>query len=242
MNYSKPTPKTASAAPAIQGGSCIGIKYDKGILLAGDRMLKYAGCYWIKDAQRVHKISSNCLLASSGDYADLQQILKKLKEKHDLDVIADDGHIFLEPKDYCKWLANLHFGKRMRVDPYWNSHIVAGIDSKTGEKYLGTVDMYGNTYEGKYLLTGLANYFCNSILYDHVTDDLTLEDAKKLMDKCFRALYYRDKFQSDVIQFVTITDDSEITFEEPYRLESKWDYHFTKHLTNDTTRDMRFYM
>ena len=243
MNFgSEPTPKTASAAPAIQGGSTIGIKYNGGILLGSDRMLKYAGCYWIKDLQRINQISSNCLLASSGDYADLQQILKKLKDKRDLDVINEDGEQFLEPKDYCKWLANLQFGKRMRVDPYWNNHIVAGIHSKTGEKFLGIVDMYGNNFEGKYLLTGIANYFCNAILEKEVDDNLSLEEAKRLMDKCFTTLYYRDKFQGDVVQYATISDSSEITLEEPHRLDSKWDYHFTKNLTNDTTRDMKFYM
>ena len=179
------------------------------------------------------------LLASGGDYSDLQQILMKLKEKRELDEIADDGNTFLEPKDYCKWLANLHFNKRMRVDPYWNSHLVAGVHSKTGEKYLGIVDLYGNTFEGKYLLTGVANYFCNSLLYDAVTDDLTLEKAKELIDNCFRVLYYRDKFQSDMIQLATITDDGEVTFEEPYRLESKWDYNYTKTKSNDELRDMR---
>ena len=45
MNHgiTEPTPKMATTAPAFQGGSCIGIKYDKGILLGTDRMLKYAG-------------------------------------------------------------------------------------------------------------------------------------------------------------------------------------------------------
>ena len=235
-----PTPLKAKEAPEISGGSTIGIKYDKGILLGADTHLMYAGCYWYKDIKRINQISDNCLLASTGDYSDLQMVLKKIKDKHDSDVIADDGHLFYEPKDYCKWLANMHFNKRMRVDPYYNSHIVAGIHSKTGEKFLGTVDVHGNNFEGEYLLTGIANYFCNSILADHVTPELTLEGAKELMNKCFTALYYRDKTQGDKIQLVTINDNSEVTFEDTYTLESKWDYNFTTKMTNDETRDMRY--
>ena len=167
-------------------------------------------------------------------------LLKKIKAKYDSDVISDDGNQFYEPKDYCKWLANVHFNKRMRVDPYYNSHIVAGIHSKTGEKFLGTVDVHGNNFEGEYLLTGIASYFCNSILSDNVNADLTLEGAKELMNKCFTVLYYRDKTQGDKIQLVTIDNDSVVNFEDTYTLESKWDYHFTKSMTNDETRDIRF--
>ncbi len=179
-------------------------------------------------------------MASSGDFADLQMLLKKLKDKTDFDAYAEDQAQHYQPKDYCKWLANVHFNKRMRVDPYYNSHIVAGIDSNTGEKFLGTVDVYGNNFEGNYLLTGIANYFCNSILDGNVTEDLTLEGAKALMAKCFTVLYYRDKTQGDKIQFVTIDNDSNINFEDPHTIESKWDYHFTKNMTNDHTRDVRF--
>ena len=232
-------PITLKDHPEISGGSCIGIKYDKGVLLAGDRMLIYAGVYWEKDVQRIHQISDSTILASSGDYADLQKLLKELQNKNDLDVIAEDGHQFLQPKDYCKWLANVHFNKRMRVNPYFNSHIVAGINSQSGDKFLGVVDVYGNTFEGKYIITGLANYFCPAILESGVTDDLTLEGAKALMEKCFRVLYYRDKCQSDMIQYVTMNDQSVVTFEEPIRIESKWDYSFTTNMTNDHTRDMR---
>mmetsp|Transcript_4803 Transcript_4803/g.4542 ORF Transcript_4803/g.4542 Transcript_4803/m.4542 type:complete len:171 (+) Transcript_4803:208-720(+) len=167
-------------------------------------------------------------------------LLKKLKDKNDYDIIAEDGHQHYEPKDYCKWLANVHFNKRMRVDPYYNSHIVAGVDSKSGDKFLGTVDVHGNNFEGNYVLTGIANYFCNAILDGNVTDDLTLEGARELMTKCFTVLYYKDKSQGDKIQYVTIDTDSNVNFEDPVTLESKWDYHFTKHLTNDHTRDVRF--
>ena len=36
-------------------------------------------------------------------------IVKLLKKKHDDDVIAEDGFEFLTPRDYCTWLAALHY-------------------------------------------------------------------------------------------------------------------------------------
>jgi hypothetical protein len=42
-----------------------------------------------------------------------------------------------------------------------------------------------------------------------------------------------------MIQYVTMNDQSVVTFEEPIRIESKWDYSFTTNMTNDHTRDMR---
>ena len=150
--YAEPsTPLKNADGPIISGGSVIAIKYDKGILMGADTMMRYAGCYWYKDIQRMHQISDNIVLGSAGDYADLQKTLKMIEEKHELDEIAEDQFEFLGPKDYCKWLANLQFNKRMRVDPLYNSHIVAGLDKKSGETYLGTVDLYGNNYEAPFV-------------------------------------------------------------------------------------------
>ena len=233
-------PMQHSDGPVISGGNVIAIKYDKGILIGADTMLKYAGCYWYKGMSRLNKVSDNVIIGSSGDYADLQQMLKKLKDKHDLDCISEDYQEFLGPKDYLKWLAAVQFNKRMRVDPFWNSHIVAGIDKETGEKYLGTVDIHGNNYEGNYLCTGIAAYFCKRILSEGVTEETTFEQAKEIINKCFTTLYYRDKFQSDNIELVTIEDGPNVTFHDPYTLESEWSYGFTVNKTNDQTRDMRY--
>lgn len=195
-------PLQHASGPVITGNSVIALKYKDGIIMAADTVLKYAGCQWYKGINRINKISDNTLLGSTGDYSDLQQILKQLKDKHDLDAIAEDGFEFLGPKDYHKWLANLQFNKRMRVDPLWANHVVAGIDA-SGNKFLGTVDLYGNNYEADFICAGIANYFCKRILTEGMTDDLSRDDAIKLLKECFTVLFYRDKFQSDNIQIVS---------------------------------------
>lgn len=84
------------------------------------------------------------------------------------------------------------------MDPLYNSHVIGGVNPD-GSKYLASVDMYGNIYEGNHLVTGLAHYFCNVLLANEWKEDLDENGAKKLLEDCMRVLFYRDKMQSDRI-------------------------------------------
>ena len=120
------TPITHTTNPTITGGTIIGLKYKDGILIAADTQLNYGGFHIEKNRTRIHKVSETTAIASGGEYADFTEIVKKLKEKHEEDLISEDGFEFLTPKDYCTWLANLHYQRRNKGDPLWNNHIVGG--------------------------------------------------------------------------------------------------------------------
>ena len=103
------TPLTHTTSPSITGGTIIGLKYKDGILLAADTQLNYGSFHTEKNQSRIYKVSENTAIASGGEYADFGEIVKLLKKKHDDDVIAEDGFEFLTPRDYCTWLAALHY-------------------------------------------------------------------------------------------------------------------------------------
>ena len=102
--------------------------------------------------------------------------------------------------------------------------------------------MHGNTIQcNNYLVTGLAHYFCNVLLTNAgKPEDLTEAAAKKVLEDCFRVLFYRDCGMSDRIQFCTITSRG-VNHEEPYTFQSKWDFKSFAEITNEVTRDIRFY-
>ena len=56
-----------------------------------------------------------------------------------------------------------------------------------------------------------------------------------------RIMFYRDKKASDVIQICTITKESGVKIEEPYRVETHWDLKFYTEKTNEFWRPLRIY-
>lgn len=165
--------------------------------------------------------------------------MRKMEEKTDADIIAEDGYQYLSPSDYCNYIARMHYEKRNKGNPLWNHHLIGGMD-KEGKKFLGVVDLYGNTFEGNHLVTGMAHYFCNVLLANAWHENITEAEAKKLLEDCFRVLFYRDKSMSDKIQFTVVTKDG-VKIEEPYTFDSEWNFEDFKMKTNEITRDMRYY-
>ena len=77
--------------------------------------------------------------------------------------------------------------------------------------------MHGNTIQcNNYYVTGLAHYFCNVLLTNAGEPHTISEaDARKVIEDCFRTLFYRDTGMSDRLQICKITSAG-ITVEEPY--------------------------
>jgi 20S proteasome subunit beta 7 len=86
--------------------------------------------------------------------------LKIFREKHESDIIENDGAHFLKPRDYYNFLSRLCYQRRMKMDPLWNGSIVGGVKKDNGEVFLGMVDLYGTKIEANFLLTGLASHYC----------------------------------------------------------------------------------
>ena len=229
-------------SPTITGGATIGLKYNGGVLLASDTQLVYGGYLMEKNQSRTYQISDNCAMVSSGEYADFTEVCKLLKHKRDADLIADDGFQFLEPQDYCTWLARMQYQKRNKMKPFYNNHIVGGVDSK-GEVFLGNVDIHGNTFQNNdYLVNGMAHYFCNVLLTNAgKAEDLSEADARKVLENCFTTMFMRDKTCSQYIQITKVTTEG-VEIGEAQKVDSHWDHKNFKEYTNEHARDIRFYM
>lgn len=46
----------------------------------------------------------------------------------------DDGHL-MSPTQWYTALSAYMYKRRSEMNPLWNSHVVAGVDKKTGERY-----------------------------------------------------------------------------------------------------------
>ena len=178
------------------------MKYRNGIIIACDTRLNYGslGKFFNID-DRVQRINENTMIGTSGEYSDFQEACRMLKELAFDDVL--DSKSFLGPQEMTNYLSSVHYYKRNKMNPFLNSTATGGIDWD-GKPVLFSIDQYGTLLKSDYVTIGMAQYFCNSIIapeYPINYDDLTRDEAVRLIEKCFKVLFYRDSRAGNNIKF-----------------------------------------
>ena len=63
----------------VTGTSVIGVTFDKGVILAAEMLGSYGSLARFRSVSRMRKVTENCAVAASGDYADFQCIKRRLE-------------------------------------------------------------------------------------------------------------------------------------------------------------------
>ncbi|KAL5706337.1 proteasome endopeptidase complex [Ranunculus cassubicifolius] len=209
-----------TVTPYVTGTSVIGIKYKDGILMAADMGGSYGSTLRYKSVERIKPIGKHSLLGASGEISDFQEILRYLDELITYDNMWDDGNS-LGPKEVHNYLTRVMYNRRNKFDPLWNSLVLGGV--KNGQKYLGTVSMIGVHFEDNHVATGFGNHLARPILRDEWKEDLSFEEAVKLLEKCMLVLLYRDRSAINKLQIANITEEV-VTISQPYSLKTFWGF------------------
>merc|ERR1712070_944431 len=138
-----------------------------------------------------------------------------LEVKYEEDYVQSDGALFMHPKEYHNFIGNYQYRKRMKGDPVAVSAVLAGIDKKTKEVFLGCSDHFGMKLQKDYFVTGLGNHYCGVLFANHWRPDMTEAEARQLIEMCARVMFIRDKKAFDQFQFSTITHDRGVQIGEP---------------------------
>jgi len=70
-------------------------------------------------------VNDNTIIGAGGEYSDFQYILRLLDQLTTEDFAVDDGAKF-EPKELHSYLGRVMYNRRSKINPLWNSVIVAG--------------------------------------------------------------------------------------------------------------------
>lgn len=62
------------------GTSVIGIKYDRGVIIAADNLVSYGSLARYQNMQRVFKINDKVIIGVGGDFADFQFIKRHIDQ------------------------------------------------------------------------------------------------------------------------------------------------------------------
>ena len=225
------SPMTNSSEVIYSGTSVIGLKYNKGIIIASDTRMSYGSTLsLITTKERIKVLNNRTLIGYSGEFSDMQETTRILNELILEDNLETNGKNAKGPVEIGHYLSSLHYYQRNRFDPYLNSAIVGGVDFN-GDLVLMQVDPLGTFLSGNYFMTAFANYFACALLrneYPKNYMELTKEKAIELLLKCFEVLFYRDCNAGDVIHFkIMEKQDNNVipkTEECDIKLKTKWEY------------------
>ncbi|KAL4712211.1 hypothetical protein ACJJTC_011072 [Scirpophaga incertulas] len=218
-NHSVQEFRAHSQSPITTTTTVIGLKYDKGVVIAADTLGSYGSLARFRDCPRVMKVNDLILLGSGGDYADFQYLKDIIEQKIIDEQCIGDG-LQLKPRSLHCWLTRVLYNKRSKMDPLWNNYVVAGIQD--GEPFLGTVDKLGTAYEDSIIATGLGAHMATPLLRNALqAGNIDEQSAKALVRKCMEVLFYRDARSFPRYQLGVVTADG-VTIDDVAEIKHDW--------------------
>uniref|UniRef100_A0A0K8TS01 Proteasome subunit beta n=1 Tax=Tabanus bromius TaxID=304241 RepID=A0A0K8TS01_TABBR len=180
-----------SAQPICTGTSVVGLKFDKGVIIAADKLVSYGSLARFQDIDRVFAMNEKIIVGCGGDYADFQSIKRFLDEKIMTDICYNDN-IHMKPKSMYNFLTRVMYNRRSRFNPLWVDMIVGGMED--GTPFLGHVDLRGRAYQDSVVSTGFGKHLVLPLVREYMENrvSITEDEAIKLVKKCMEVLHYRD--------------------------------------------------
>jgi len=208
--------------PMVTGGSVVAVKYAGGVLVAADTLGFYGSLARYDKIRRMEAVGvrKDTLVAAGGDLSDYQYIVKTVEARAVEEYALDDGAA-MSPAALHSWLTRMMYQRRSKMDPLWNSVVVAGC--RDGKPYLGASTMLGIAFEDNFVASGIGAHLALPLLRKRWTTTLTEADAKTLLEDCMRVLFYRDTRASPVIT-IGKADATGASVSDPITLSSHWEY------------------
>eukprot|EP00659_Diplonema_papillatum_P003799 gene3799-5927_t len=205
------------------GGSCIGIKYKDGVLMASDTLVTMYHTKKLPNQQRHYKIGepARTVVLTTGLVADTEYMINELRDLERDDRLAGDGVKLTGPRAVHSYMKLVMYNKRTDFNPALFTAIIGGKDVGK-EPFLGWVDSVGTHAESSCFSTGMGHYLAIGMLREASENDkwksLTKEQAMKVVEACMTVFFYRDTDGFNRIQVTDCTDAGVVTG-EPYELK-----------------------
>ncbi|XP_055521438.1 proteasome subunit beta type-4 [Leucoraja erinacea] len=208
-------------SPMVTGTSVLGVKFDGGVILAADMLGSYGSMARFRNVPRLMKVNEATILGASGDYADYQHLKQAIEQMIIDEDLLGDGHSY-SPKAIHSWLTRVMYNRRSRMNPLWNTVIIGGINN--GESFLGYVDKLGVAYEAPTVATGFGAYLAQPLMRQVAENNAVIskDEARQLIERCLKVLYYRDARSYNRYQLATVTAAG-VEIEGPLTSETNWD-------------------
>lgn len=169
------------------------VSYDGGVIIAADQSNGRSILTYQKNLDKIAKLTEFSMMGVSGANCDLVNFTEYIAKNINLYELANEG-----TKLSTHAQANFARGElatALRKGPYQVNVMLGGYDpgknGKPGFSSLYYLDYFGALHKVKYGAQGYAQYFCNSIFDKECRDNMTEEEAVKVVDQCINEMQTR---------------------------------------------------
>ncbi|MDR0373707.1 MAG: archaeal proteasome endopeptidase complex subunit beta [Nitrososphaerota archaeon] len=185
----------------IPGATTVGVIFQGGVLLAAEKRVTYGSFIMSRGGKKVFKVTDRIGVACAGLVGDMQILAREMEAQANL-YSMDVGRP-INVRSASKLLANVLFNRRYA--PLITQTIVGGLDEEGSSIYV--LDVLGSLIPDKYAAVGSGTETAIGVIEEGYKDNLTLEEAKKLVTRAVKAAISRDAMSGDGLDFVIITKD-----------------------------------
>lgn len=185
----------------MPGATTIGVVCTDGVVLASEKRVSYGYLVVSKTGKKVFKITESIGAACAGLVSDMQILMREM-EAHAKLYKMDVGRP-ISVKSAAKVLSNLLFNRRLM--PLITQTIVGGIDEEGAALY--ALDVLGSLIPDKYAAVGSGAEIALGVLEESYKEDMTVEQAKKMVVRAMKSAVSRDIMSGDGVDILTITKD-----------------------------------
>lgn len=184
------------------GATAVGVKADKGVVLAADKRMSYGGFILSRNVKKVYPVTGRVGLAIAGFYADMHGLVKILEAE--VRYYETVNGIVMPLRSVAKLLSAILYSSKFL--PYYVEAIVGGIDGD-GKPRLYVLDPVGAITEEDYIAVGTGSTTALGVLEGEYRDGLTLGEAEELAVKAMKMAMARDSASGDGVDILVVTSD-----------------------------------
>jgi len=183
----------------VPGATTIGLTFKDGVILASEKRVSYGYLIVSKTGKKVFKITDHVGAACAGLVSDMQVLIREVEAYGNLFKL-DVGRT-ISVRSAAKLMSNLLFNRRLA--PLITQTIVGGIDSEGASLY--SLDPLGSVLPDKYMVVGSGTEIAMGVVEDGYEDNMSLQEAKELVNRAMKSAISRDIMSGDGIDFLIIT-------------------------------------
>ncbi len=185
----------------IPGATTIGVIYKDGVVLASEKRVAYGYFIMSKGGKKVFKVTDRIGVACAGLVGDMQILAREIEAQANL--FSMDVGRPISVKAAAKLMANVLFNRRYA--PLITQTIVGGLDEEGASLYV--LDVLGSLIPDKYTAVGSGTEIAIGVLEEGYKEDMTLHEAKALVNRAVKSAVSRDAMSGDGVDFLIINKD-----------------------------------
>ncbi|MEM0056866.1 MAG: proteasome subunit beta [Candidatus Geothermarchaeota archaeon] len=179
------------------GGTAIGLATKNGVILAADRRFTYENLIIATGVRKIFMITDYACLAAAGLVSDFQQLVRDISYIVRIREIELGRRVPI--KSIAKLVSLLLYNNKLY--PLLTQVLIGGyVDKPT----LISLDPLGSLIEDKYVAVGSGAEIAIGILDSSYSDDLSIEDGRKIVIESFNAVTKRDALSGKEIDIAVI--------------------------------------